>query len=253
VPNPVVYFFIENKDQIADFFADCLGGLLSVVAQNLVMTLKPVEGVKILAVKTAFKVATGENGSWTVNVGDLQSEEFRDVLIETSVPALEHAPSNLSQPVVNITLSYFNVITSKQEEVSLAGTILRSNPEDVSVPDVYVDQQKNRFVAADALTLAKEHGDKKQYEEGRQLLDTAITVLSTSVSKDVEYVKELVIDLQKAKEGLKDQTSFSTYGGHTMTSYAVSHYQQRSCGTTRGYSTASRATMKSNLDEEEDT
>ena len=35
-----LFYFIENQESIPESFCDCLGGLLSVAAQNLVLTLK---------------------------------------------------------------------------------------------------------------------------------------------------------------------------------------------------------------------
>jgi len=50
-----MYYFIENLDSIAESYGDCLGGLLSVVAQNIKLAIKPVGEVKISRVLGKFK------------------------------------------------------------------------------------------------------------------------------------------------------------------------------------------------------
>merc|ERR1712063_239689 len=42
-----MYYFIENEDSIASAFADCLGGLLSVSAQGIELTIESCNGVTI--------------------------------------------------------------------------------------------------------------------------------------------------------------------------------------------------------------
>ena len=48
-------------------------------------------------------------------MGDLQSEEQRDVLLEMQLPVL---PAPTADMVVTATLTYFNVITSSVDTVS---------------------------------------------------------------------------------------------------------------------------------------
>jgi len=41
------YFFIEKEADIDSYFADCLGGLISVACQKMVLTIEPLSGVTI--------------------------------------------------------------------------------------------------------------------------------------------------------------------------------------------------------------
>merc|ERR1712166_1060557 len=62
-----LYYYIENKESIPQTFADCLGGLLSVVAQNMVLVVEPCDGVSILKVhsKVPTKNLNDEGGPET--------------------------------------------------------------------------------------------------------------------------------------------------------------------------------------------
>ena len=41
------YYYVEGVDDIRNAFGDCLGGVLSVVAQNIELTIEAVNGAKI--------------------------------------------------------------------------------------------------------------------------------------------------------------------------------------------------------------
>ena len=57
-------------------------------------------------------------------MGDLQSEEERDIVLEVEMPALPAA--NERYPVVKVELSYFNIITSLMDTVECQLTVNRS-------------------------------------------------------------------------------------------------------------------------------
>lgn len=70
-----IYYFVENKDQIPEAFGDCIGGLLSVVGQNVFLSVEGASGANVTQVISGFKTEKDANGAFTVNLGDLQSEE----------------------------------------------------------------------------------------------------------------------------------------------------------------------------------
>lgn len=57
-------------------------------------------------------------------MGDLQSEEERDIVMEIDMPALPDAKENY--PVLKSQLSYFNIITSRMETVDCQLTVNRT-------------------------------------------------------------------------------------------------------------------------------
>ena len=57
-------------------------------------------------------------------MGDLQSEEERDILLELKLSAV---PADISQQGIIGKLSYFNVINSKPDEVSFTMTFERNS------------------------------------------------------------------------------------------------------------------------------
>merc|ERR1712137_35904 len=82
-----MYYFIENSDQIAEMFVDCVGGLLSVVGQQVKLTISPMNQCLIGKFLSDYQHTVNEDGSIVANMNDLFSEEHRDLLWEVTVPA----------------------------------------------------------------------------------------------------------------------------------------------------------------------
>jgi len=239
-----VYFFIENKDSIADAFADCIGGLLSVVAQNISLALQGVNGAVITKVHTKFNY-TVKNELYTTALGDIQSEEERDIVCSISLQGSAEIPHS---EILTAKLGYFNVLSAKQEELNASCIIARRNDTGNVIANPLVDRQKNRIIAADAITMAKLQGDEGDYVKARQTIQTAIDTLKNSISANDPLVISLLADLANSLSGLQDRQSYKDYGVYAMSTYASSHYQQRATHTTTSYTTSAREYMKSKLD-----
>jgi hypothetical protein len=240
-----VYFFVENPDKIPDAFADCLGGLLSVVAQNINFTFEAEGNVTITKVLTKFKtVEEMPQKRFTVTLGDIQSEEEKDILAEIKLPALPAVNNNV--PIVKLSLTYFNVLTSKQEDKM--ATITVNRPEKVSSTQMVtakeIDKQRNRLIAADAMTEAKKLGDANKYAEAREILDKAINQIKASVSANETFVQELIQSLNLAKDGLKDSRQYAAYGTYALATMSTAHYQQRATTTAPSYQTTNRRRLQ---------
>jgi len=67
-----MYYYVQDRAAIKSAFANCLGGLLTVVAKDIVLELRPVKGVKITKIMTKYehKFVAASN-CWQVSVGDM--------------------------------------------------------------------------------------------------------------------------------------------------------------------------------------
>eukprot|EP00961_Rhodomonas_salina_P131135 1765025-Rhodomonas_salina.1 len=83
------YYFMEKEESIPTAFADALGGLLSVAAQNVTVDFTPAPGVSVSAVHSGFGTSEAASGARKIAVGDLLSEEGKDLLMELALPAWE--------------------------------------------------------------------------------------------------------------------------------------------------------------------
>ncbi|KAM0833788.1 hypothetical protein ACQ4PT_064054 [Festuca glaucescens] len=86
------FSFIENEAVIQDAFAQCIGGLLSVVVQEARIDATCVHpGVRIISVKSGrYESRVDEDGhAATVRVGELYADEERRFLMFLAVPRTE--------------------------------------------------------------------------------------------------------------------------------------------------------------------
>ncbi|KAF9620696.1 hypothetical protein IFM89_013996 [Coptis chinensis] len=85
------FSFIQDVNIIQDAFARCIGGFLSVVAQQLKLKIIPLSpGVRICSIPSGKHTSEiSNNGKWgVVDVGDLYADEEKDFLVQVSVPVL---------------------------------------------------------------------------------------------------------------------------------------------------------------------
>merc|ERR1712096_183815 len=105
------YLYIENVDSIATAFAQALGGLLSVVAQNISVIMESKYVVKY----PDFK----RNGN-KLELGDLYAEEHRDLLFSFK---LEPEISDMG----SVRLNYFNLVNNTWVDKEVSISIRRSD------------------------------------------------------------------------------------------------------------------------------
>lgn len=76
---------MENPVDIPTSFADALGGLLSVVAQNIVLTIVSKQQGLVKKVITKFPVEQKDSVTWCIKIPDLFADEVRDILVEVKL------------------------------------------------------------------------------------------------------------------------------------------------------------------------
>jgi uncharacterized protein YegL len=241
-----IYAFINDKDNIANAFADCLGGLLSVVAQNINVELTFANGTTLNKIQTNYKQQETD-GTHNIILGDIQSEEEKDILIRVKLPEITSAER---APIIGIKISYFDVLKSKQEERELTFSLPRDDTA-VPTPNLAVDRQKNRMIVADALSKAKSLADSGDIQSARKELTDASTLLQNSATASDEYVQTLIKDLIDCRDTLQDRQSYTTRGAQQMATYSSSHYAQRATYSVQSYTTTSRGIMRQRLDDDQ--
>jgi len=251
-----LYYFIENVDAIPKAFGDCLGGLISVVAQNIKLVFEPISGTKVKRIITKYptKEEISEAGETIsiVSLGDLYSEEDRNIICELEVPPQAEA---LDVKILSLKLEYFNVLTSSvtKNQVTLLVNRLDDVPPEHLVPNLLLDKQRNRITTADALEKANRLGTSDKLDEARATLNEAIQQISLSSSCNEVFSQDLITDLKEALSRVRDRVSYETSGSKYMSSHGMSHNYQRSCHSNRMYSNTSKlTTMQSAADQMED-
>lgn len=170
------YYYMRTTDSIPEAFADCMGGLMSVMAQNIkieVCVTDPSSGVRIKDITTTFEQRVDTPGlATTVIIGDIFSEEHRDLLIDLYLPP--STSTTPSQPLINVNVRYFNVVSACKEEHTSIASIARtaSESENGAISDS-VQEQRSRIDTQKAMDEAQALADAGRLQEARGTLAVA--------------------------------------------------------------------------------
>lgn len=228
-----VYYFVQNVDGVSLAFADCLGGLLSVVAQNIKLECFGKNGCKIRSIKTRRNTtAIVPDENYEIEMGDLYGEEMRDVLIEISMPKL--FSENKEFECLECRLSYANILDSSLDKVEMCGAVQRLNtvPSEQEA-DSHITQQLNRIIVAEALEKASDKAEKGDLEEGKKLLEDALSKLTAQMpslkcEETTAASAALMKEIEECKGTLRSRKEFNHRGKMRMKCKLQSHWNQRS-------------------------
>jgi Ca-activated chloride channel family protein len=169
------YYFIETPEDVAKIFNKELNGLLSTVAQNLVLKVKLPQGTtfsKLFGYKYEEK-----NNEVTVNFRDVSSKEIKAVLIRYNITAGTnselkfHSEATYQDPLNGDVAKSLSTIEI-QKPIEDADVIKENINE-------WVMQQVVLFESNDILAAAMKEVDNRNFEEARKL-----------VSSNSKYMKE---------------------------------------------------------------
>lgn len=239
-----MYYFIQTAAEIPPSFTDCLGGLLSVFAQKVELIIEPMNGCDISKADTKFKV-TQDGGKTIVHLGDVQSEENRDILFRVSLPVLPHAIEKFD--IATISTTYLNLLSGANDTFKVTASVPRLDaPGRIPESKTHVDKQRNRIITTRAMDEAKVLADKGSLPEARKLVQDAIDTIEKSVSGSEVYSRSLIDNLKDVLKSLVDRSSYNNYGSFAISGYSSAHAQQRANNNTPTYTTTSRTSQQSN-------
>ncbi|KAL6652416.1 hypothetical protein ACP70R_011341 [Stipagrostis hirtigluma subsp. patula] len=238
------FSFIEDEGVMQDAFAQCIGGLLSVVVQEMRLSMECVyPGVQLCSIKCGSypsKVARdGRNGS--VDIGDLYADEERDILLSVTIPK-SHEQTSLLKVACAYRDPVRNETTKIQgDEVKIRRPI-STIPEPVSIE---VDRERNRIQAANAIESAHAAAERGALSEAVTILEDCRRVLSESVARQSgdRLCMALDAELREMQERLASRQLYEASGRAYMLSGLSSHSWQRA--TARGDSTDSTTLVHS--------
>jgi len=201
------YYYVDSARAIAPSFADCLGGMLSVVAQDVTLTLCAKEGIMIGDIHADFNVDRNEdNREACIKMRDLSGDAEKQVLFTLAVPAGQESAKALS--LVECTLSYIDVVDGiAKSQASMLSVPCLAHGEAHAEVDVFVEAYRCRLLAAKAMEEAAAMLAKASLQEVQNTLSEAIQALEQSpacVSTEAgaqERIVALLADLSECLEG----------------------------------------------------
>jgi len=242
------YYHISSAEAIPAAFADCLGGLTSIVAQNTSLVMQGINAAKVCKLLGDGYNSAMECGQISIALDDLYAEDEKDLLFELEIPAIkagasdgewmlvemhrdaaEGAPTSaVLQAVVEMKVRYFSLITNRFEEVESQLVIARPDATSTAITNPLVDEQRNRLLVANALKDATTAADCGDLEGGKARLEAAVNTISTSVSASSAISVGLVEDIKRLAVDYDRVETYRQMGSKRSKGAMQSHTMQRS-------------------------
>jgi len=237
-----LYYYIGSAEDIPNAFADCLGGLTSVVAQNATLQL---EGLQGSSVSRVLGSAYTHDAQGHVTLGDLFAEDEKDILLEVALPKLTGAAGPCD--VLSATLRAFNVNSSAPEVVKVTLELDRPTNTPANQPvNLELDAQRNRIETAEAMEKATQMADAGDVAGGRSVLAACKMRVGQTYSANQTLSAGLVREMGMLEQHFESATAYRTVGSKMSRMSAMSHARQRTVHTNAGMY-RSAASHKSSL------
>nr|XP_043618092.1 E3 ubiquitin-protein ligase WAV3-like [Erigeron canadensis] len=235
------FSFIENERAIQDAFAQCIGGLLSVVVKGLevgIESANPDILLRSLKAGSYKNQLMPDRKSGCIDVGDLYADEERDFLISVNIPKETTFTCLNETSLVKVNCHYTNPLTKEAVNlVSENATIKR--PESVgeeNVVSIKVDKQRNRLQSAEAMEQARKAAEENDLKRAVSILENVRKVLSESVSAKSGDPLCMALDseLKEMQDRMASRRTYEDSGRPFMLSGVNTHGLQRAMGSACG-------------------
>ncbi|KAM7516384.1 hypothetical protein LguiA_005967 [Lonicera macranthoides] len=164
-----------------DSFAKSVGGLLSVVAQDLRFSLGFLAGSAAAEIAAVYS-HTGQPvslGSCSIRIGDLYAEEERELLVEMKVPSVAIG----AQHIISVQSSYRDPTT---QEVIYGKEQALLVPKPQAVRSSSIQRLRNLFVATRAIAESRKLVERNDTTGAQRMLSSARALLLQSSSDSAE-------------------------------------------------------------------
>ncbi|VFQ96586.1 unnamed protein product [Cuscuta campestris] len=234
------FSFIEAEGVIQDAFAQCIGGLLSVVVQDLHMEVECEDPTLELRsiISGSYKNSLKHNRrGGIIEVGDLYAEEERDFLVTLDIPvARRDAMDLLRMKCIYKDPVSKNAVTMDEASFVTIGRPVSAEQKEVSME---VDKQRNRLRAAEAMAAAKAAADRGELAVAVGVVEHARKHLAETASARAgdRLCVGLDAELREMQVRMANRPTYEASGRAYVLSGLSSHSWQRA--TARGDSTES--------------
>lgn len=213
------FYFIESPEVTPEIFKEELSGLLSVVGQNLTITVTTGDEVSAIRQLNAYPVdVTGRETGF--RLGDIFAHEVKTLVLELSIPALDTIGE---AKIASLRFDYDEITegtTTHHTEEFPVNVNVRANPER-SLPDEEVAQSVLLLQAANARRDAVKAADKGDYKQASQVLRDVAQSIDESQVLNEQLREEKDALLEQATKMDKGAESYNEYSRKTMSTQAL--------------------------------
>jgi Ca-activated chloride channel family protein len=213
------FYFIESPEVTPEIFKEELSGLLSVVGQNLTISIEPNQHVSSIRQLNAYSVST-DGKKTSFQLGDIFAHEVKTLVLELSIPAMD-----------SLGETQIAVLRFEYDEISESGTKRQTKSFDVMVnvkapaefdvlPNPDVAQSVLLLKAAQARQEAVKAADHGDYTHASQVLrDMAKTIVESQVMS-IQLKEEKDALIEQADRMDKGAAAYNEYSRKTMSTQA---------------------------------
>ncbi|KAL6649187.1 hypothetical protein ACP70R_013411 [Stipagrostis hirtigluma subsp. patula] len=227
------FSFVENEAVIQDAFAQCIGGLLTVVVQDARIGITCGHpGVRIVSVKSGhYESRVDEDGrAASVRVGELYADEERRFLMFFAVPTAEATGGETeTTTLIKVTCTYRHAAGGADIAVTAEDTVVL-RPEHVvdAEQSVEVERERVRVEATEAIAAAREAAERGAHQEAAEILETRQRAVARAAAAGGGYsMNALGTELRRVRRRVMNRASYERSGRAHVLSALSTHWQQR--------------------------
>jgi Ca-activated chloride channel family protein len=162
-------YFAAGVDEAAGIFAQEFEGLVSLVAQNLSVEVRPTQDVSVLEVLNDYP-SIGVPGGVQIQVGDAHGEERRRIVFALQVPRLQAlGPASVADLVVRY-VSVGDEIAAHEVHVPVLVNLVSADEAEAAVPDAQVVEEVVILKGARAQDEARRLANDGNFEAAGELM-----------------------------------------------------------------------------------
>jgi Ca-activated chloride channel homolog len=214
------YYFIESPEVAPLIFEEELQGLLSLVGQNLLVSLELTDYVQNVTQLNAYPMHT-DGRRISFRLGDIFGDEVKSLILELSIPALHEVGQ---QQIATLRFEYDELQENRTEhriqEVPIYINIAPATDLPASV-NSEVKQSVLLLKAAQARREAVGAADRGEYQSASQVLRRAADAINESNINNEQLAEESKALLQQADEMERGAQGYDDYRRKTMSTQAM--------------------------------
>jgi len=213
------FYFIESPEVTPSIFQEELKGLLSVIGQNLVISVEPSVHVTDFHQLNAFPEEARTNGT-AYRMGDIFGDEVKTLMLELSIPALRDI-GEIEIATLHFEYDELRDGKSERQRMSKAVTI---NVSSESLGDREMNEEVRRSVlllrAAEARREAIRLADQGRYDEAARTLRDAAEDIRLSNIENQALAEERRALVEQAKDMERGADYYKSYSRKSMSTQA---------------------------------
>ncbi|KAL4435511.1 hypothetical protein ABPG74_020287 [Tetrahymena malaccensis] len=240
------FYYVERNDQVDEFFIDALGGLFSVVAQDINISIKINRQnemfQKFFANPYVSKTygpmwkVVNKNQEYAIKINQIFQGVSKDFIFEITLPksdikALQDFERNLE--IINVELTAIPIdseyTTKVIKENNLILTLFTQNENVAQDSEINDNVEFNyiRVKAASAMEEAIKFADRNQYNEGQAVLIDMLKKIEKSHPNNKAKLQVIKDDLVQCQQNVQPQ-QYQNQGRFQAQQSCNNNYQQQS-------------------------